>query len=295
MNAARAWLLAALFFFAGLAWALQPIPPLQARVTDTAGLLSSSQQAELEQILSSFEARKGSQIAVLVIPSTEPESIAEYSVRVFDQWKLGRKGTNDGALLVVAKDDHKLWITSGRGLEGVLTDADSKRIVSEVIVPLFKHGDFAGGIKSGVERMIKIVDGETLPPPQSQGYRHGDDTDWVSMLPFALLIAFVSGSIFRAMFGRFFGSIVAGGLTGFITWVLFSILGISLLAGALAFIFNLLAGAVNSPSAWSSRGRRTYGGWPGGGGFGGGWGGGGGGGFSGGGGDTAGGGAGGEW
>lgn len=298
LNAARAWLLAALFILVGNAWALQPIPRLQARVTDITGTLSATDQREIEQNLKKFEDRKGSQIAVLIVPTTEPEEIAQYSVRVFDQWKLGRGKTSDGALLLVAKDDRKLWITVGRGLEGALTDADSKRIVSEVIVPLFKAGEFAGGIKAGAERIMKIVDGEPLPAPQTQAYRHGDETDWTAMLPIAILLAFVSGSIFRAMFGRFFGSIVAGGATGFVTWILSTIFGLSVLAGILAFIFNLLAGAVNSPSAWSSRGRHSPGQWPGGGGFGG-WGGGGfgggGGGFSGGGGDTAGGGAGGEW
>ncbi|HSD60573.1 MAG TPA: YgcG family protein, partial [Burkholderiales bacterium] len=145
-----------------------PVPPLQARVTDLTRTLSGGQQAALERRLAAFEQKKGSQVAVLIVPSTRPETIEQYAIRVAEQWKLGRKGVDDGALLLVAKDDREVRIEVGYGLEGVLPDATAKRIISEVIVPRFRQGDFAGGIDAGVGRMISVIEGEPLPPPQQR-------------------------------------------------------------------------------------------------------------------------------
>lgn len=298
LRAAAHLALAALLAFACFARAQQPVPALSARVTDLTATLTPAQANALEQKLAQFESRKGVQIAVLVVPTTEPEDIAQYAIRVAEKWKLGRKGVDDGAILLVAKDDRKLRIEVGRGLEGALTDADSKRIISEVIVPLLKHGDFAGGIDAGVDRMIKIADGEPLPEPQRQSYSGGG---WGEFLPIAIILALVAGGVLRAIFGRFLGSAATGGMTGFVTWLVLGLTGVALVAGILAFIFNLLAGAIVSPTGWSNRGRTGgmggYGHWGGWGGGGGGWsgGGGGGGGWSGGGGDFGGGGASGEW
>ena len=122
----------------------------------------------LDATLQAFEARKGSQIAVLIVPTTSPESIEQFSIRVADAWKIGRKTIDDGAILVVAKDDRSLRIEVGYGLEGVLTDATAKRIIDEVIVPKFRTGDFAGGISDGVDRMLKVIDGEPLPAPKPE-------------------------------------------------------------------------------------------------------------------------------
>ena len=167
-----------------------------------------------------------------------------------DAWKLGRKGVDDGALLLIAKDDRKLRIETRYGLEGPLPDAIAKRIIAEVITPLFKHGDFYGGIDAGVDRILKVVDGEPLPAPQKQSY---NEDSWFSALPLVILLAFVSGAIFRAMFGRFFGSLIAGGVTGVIAWIVLSVLGVAAVAGVLAFLFNLFAGAVSPRNGWSSR------------------------------------------
>ncbi|MGH8603850.1 MAG: TPM domain-containing protein, partial [Gammaproteobacteria bacterium] len=139
------------FVFSSPLWAEVPIPPLTARIIDQTGTLSAAQRLDLENKLHAFESAKGSQIAVLIVPTTQPEAIEQYSMRVVEQWRLGRKGIDDGALLVVAKDDRKLRIEVGYGLEGVLTDATSKRIISEVITPLFKAGDFHAGIAAGVD------------------------------------------------------------------------------------------------------------------------------------------------
>ena len=141
------------------------MPPLKGRVTDLTGTLKPEQAASLEQLLRSFEARKGSQIAVLIVPTTAPETVEQYALRVGEQWKIGRKDVDDGAILVVAKDDRTLRIEVGYGLEGALNDATASRIIREVIVPRFREGDFFGGISAGVDRMIRVIDGEPLPAP----------------------------------------------------------------------------------------------------------------------------------
>jgi uncharacterized protein len=145
---------------------LVAVPPLQTRVTDLTGTLSTSENAELSKILADYEKEKGSQIAVLILPSTRPETIEQYSIRVAEQWKIGRKGVDDGVLLIVAKEDRKLRIEVGYGLEGVLPDAKAKDIIDEVIVPYFKNGDFYGGVKIGVETIIATIRNEPLPEPK---------------------------------------------------------------------------------------------------------------------------------
>lgn len=269
------------------AWAQVAVPPLTARVTDVTGTLTREQQAGLERMLQEFEARKGSQIAVLLVPTTKPETIEEYSIRVAEQWKIGRKKVDDGAILVVAKDDRTLRIEVGYGLEGVLTDIASNRIIRELIVPRFREGDFYGGINAGLDRMIRLVDGEPLPEPAKAGPRGQGGA--FEMLPVLLILALVAGSVLRAMLGRFLGAAATGGAVGFVAWMLAGAIGIALLGGVLAFIFTLMG---------SGAGRRGFGGFPGmgGGGFGRGGGGGlGGGGFRGGGGSFGGGGASGRW
>ncbi|MSQ60689.1 MAG: YgcG family protein, partial [Betaproteobacteria bacterium] len=148
---------------------LQPVPDLRARVTDLTATLSASQQQELESRLAAYERGKGSQVAVLIVPTTKPEEIEQYSLRVVEKWKLGRERVDDGALLIVAKEDRRLRIEVGYGLEGVLNDATSKRIIDEAIVPRFRADDFAGGIQAGVDRMLRVIEGEALPPPKARG------------------------------------------------------------------------------------------------------------------------------
>lgn len=272
---------------------LQPLPKLTARVTDLTGTLTAGQQTALEQKLSTFESAKGAQLAVLIVPTTQPQAIEEYSIRVVDAWKLGRRGVDDGALLIVAKDDHKVRIEVGRGLEGVLTDALSNRILDETVKPEFRQGDFYGGIDAGLEQMMKVIQGEPLPPPERQwqpGRRgHGGGL----LLP--LLFAVFAGSVvLRGIFGRTLGSVLTGTGAGLLVWIAGYALALAGLASIGAFLFTLLGG-LGRGSGWSSGG--FGGGWGGfGGGLGGGLGGGfGGGGFSGGGGGFAGGGASGSW
>ncbi len=275
-------LLMALFASAEIA-----IPPLTARVTDLTGTLSPSQRDTLERELQAFESRKGSQIAVLIVPTTRPEAVEQYSLRVAETWKLGRKGVDDGVLLLVAKDDRELRIEVGYGLEGVIPDAVAKRIISEVIIPYFKQGDFYGGIQAGIDRIIRLIDGEPLPPLQAR------DNSWSGIFdyaPFIIIAAFVGGGMLRALFGRLIGGSVAGGVTGLILWFIAGSALMALIAGIVVFVLVMAAGV--------QLGSSRYGGWRGGG-FGsgsGGWSsGGGGGGFSGGGGGFGGGGASGKW
>src|ERR1700761_8464589 len=165
MNLAKASLVALMLCWAFAALADVAVPPLTGRVVDKTATLSSSDIASLDKTLRDFEARKGSQIAVLIVPTTQPESIEQYSIRVAEAWKIGRKKVDDGAILLVAKNDRHLRIEVGYGLEGALTDVTSRRIIDEVITPKFRDGDFAGGISAGVDRMMSVIDGEPLPVP----------------------------------------------------------------------------------------------------------------------------------
>lgn len=261
---------------------LQTVPPLEARVTDLTGTLTAADQAALEQKLAEFEARKGAQIAVLVVATTQPEEIEQYSIRVVDAWKLGRSAPDDGALLLVAKDDRRLRIEVGRGLEGALTDLVAKRIIEDVITPQFRRGDFAGGIAAGVDQMIRVIDGEALPAPEPGWEQRG--AQFEQLLPLLFFAAVFGGTVLRSIFGRLFGSLVTAGIAGFIAWAVTSLLWVAGIAGVAALLLSLLIG-FGGGGRWSNRPHR--GGWGGGG-----WGGGG---FSGGGGSFGGGGASGRW
>lgn len=238
----RAWLLAPALCWALIAGAQIPVPPLTGRVTDQTATLTPEQKAALEQTLQAFEARKGSQIAVLIVPSSAPETIEQYALRVAEQWKLGRQKVDDGAILVIAKDDRALRIEVGYGLEGALTDASSKRIISETITPRFQQGDFYGGIAAGVDQMIRVVDGEPLPQPKP-----GSGTDAPAAgqyIPILLVLALVLGGALRAALGRFPGALATGGAVAFIAWFLAGTAAIALVAGVIALLFTLLSGGM---------------------------------------------------
>jgi uncharacterized protein len=276
----------------GHAEPLVAVPALKARVTDLTGTLSPEQVAALDEKLGSFEQSKGSQVAILIVPTTLPEEIEQYSIRVAEAWKLGRKGVDDGAILLVARNDRKVRIEVGYGLEGVLPDAIANRIIDEDIVPRFRDGDYYGGISAGVDRMLSVIGGEQLPEPAQRRPAHGAAGGLGNLLPLLLVVALVGGSILRRLLGRVGGALATGGIVGFITWLLVGIVAMSVFAGVVAFVFAVTGGIGGGPggSGWYS-GRRGGGiGFPGG--FGGGFGGGG---FSGGGGGFGGGGASGSW
>jgi uncharacterized protein len=275
------------------AWAVHadvPVPPLSARVTDLTGTLSGAAVTRIEAKLAALEAKKGSQLAVLIVPTTQPEEIEQFGVRVGDAWKLGRKGVDDGAILIVAKNDRRAHIEVGTGLEGAIPDAIANRIIDESVTPHFKTGDFDGGVEAGIDRMISVVNGEPLPEPDRKWEHTGN---LPHLLPLLLVAVFVGSRVLLALFGRLFGSVAIGGLAGGIAWLLSHFIAIGLGAGVLAFLFSLVLG---STRGWSTGAGGWGGGFGGGlgGGFGGGFGGGSGG-FSGGGGGFSGGGASGSW
>ncbi len=269
---------------------LVAVPPLKARVTDLTGTLSRDQAAELEADLVRFEKARGSQIVVLLVPSTQPETIEAFSIRVADSWKLGRKGVDDGILVLVAKNDRKLRIEVGRGLEGAVPDAVAKRIVAEVIGPRFKEGDFHGGLKAGVAKLQAVIGGEALPPPKSVSRSDSASMDLETLFIVGMVIATMLGAVMNRWFGRLGGSTVTSGVVGCLAWLVTGSVLAAIIGAILVFIFALAFASSGRGGGWSS------GGWGGGGWSGGGWSGGSsGGGFSGGGGDFGGGGASGDW
>ena len=284
-SSTSAWLLGLALGVSSIASAQVAVPALTARVTDQTATLTINQIQLLEQTLQAFEARKGSQIAVLIVPSTAPETVEQYALRVAEQWKLGRTKIEDGAIVVVAKNDRALRIEVGYGLEGALNDATSKRIVSEIIVPRFQQGNFYGGITDGINRVIQVVDGEPLPPPKADDSATAG-TEVRQYAPVLLLLALIVGSFLRSTLGKVPGALVTGGVLGFLVWLLAGAVAIGLLAGVIGFLFTLLGGGM-AGGLIGGMGGRGHGG--------GGFGGMGGGGFSGGGGGFGGGGASGRW
>jgi len=262
-----------------------PVPPLTGHVTDLTGTLSAEQKATLEQTLTAFEARKGSQLAVLMVATTAPEEVEQYALRVAEQWKLGRKKIDDGAILVVAKNDRAMRIEVGYGLEGALSDLSSKRIISQTILPRFKGGDFYGGLSAGIDQVIRVIEGEPLPAPTSRAPQEFGDVQRYA--PMLFIVALALGGVLRAVLGKLGGSVVTGGVVAVIAWFVVGAISMAAVAGVVAMLLTLLGGGMLG---------RGLGGFYGGGGGGGGLGGGGGGvGFSGGGGGFGGGGASGRW
>jgi uncharacterized protein len=262
-----------------------PVPALTARITDLTGTLTPGQRASLEETLRAFETLKGTQLAVLIVPTTQPEAIEPYAIRVADRWKLGRQGVDDGLLLLVAKNDRRLRIEVGRGLEGVIPDAVAKRVIAEVITPYFKQGDFYGGIEAGVNQLTRLIEGESLPAPPARLPRadHEVPLDWIWWM-FGAALMF--GGVLRSLTGRLVGSTLAGVLGGVVFWAFAGMLFGAVAMGIIIFVLTLLVGL----GGGRGTGRGGYGGWSSSGS-----GGGGGGGFSGGGGGFGGGGASGSW
>ncbi|MCL4184793.1 MAG: TPM domain-containing protein [Burkholderiaceae bacterium] len=282
---------------AGVAQALQPVPPLSGRVVDLTATLTAPQKQALEAQLETLEQRKGSQVAILMVPTTQPEAIEQFGIRVVDAWQLGRgevdgKRVDDGVLLLVARDDRRVRIEVGYGLEGAIPDAYARRIIAETIAPRFRSGDFAGGLQAGVADLARLIEGEPLPPAWSDrdGRADGEAGNWLPLLLGVFLIAVV----IRQFFGRVFGSTLGGAFGGTAAWALGAPLLLAGIGGVALFL--LLLSISTSGRGLGQTGRHTWrtgpGGFPGGfggrGGFGGG-------GFRGGGGGFGGGGASGGW
>jgi uncharacterized protein len=268
---------------------LRPVPALTSHVTDLTNTLSAGERQALDSKLSAWEARTTNQLVVLIVPTTSPETIDDYGIRVADAWKIGQKGEDNGAIFIVAKDDKRMRIEVGYGFEGVLTDVTSRRIIGENVAPLFSQGKFAAGIDAGVDRIIAVVDdGKPLPPPGKTARKptRSGNIDFGTLFIILLVAVPLVGGVLRSILGNLGGSLVGGGIAGAAAWFIAGSLLIAGIAGVVSFLiilFSILGG------------RGGWGGMGGGGGLGGGFGGGGGGGFSGGGGGFGGGGASGGW
>ncbi len=298
--ATRVLLILSLLCLPMLAGAQQlAIPPFDSPVVDTTGTLDAVSKQQLEQQALALQQRKGAQLQVLVVPSTQPESIEEYAVRAFESFKLGRKGVDDGVLLVVAKDDRKVRIEVGYGLEGAIPDIAAGRVIQEYLVPKFRQGDYAGGIVDATAQLVKLIDGEPLPEPVADNPTGPDSGgEWL----FALVAAFFVASFMRSVFSGFpagVRALLCGGASGGVAWMLTSLLFV----GGFGAFIGFIIGIISSGGGGRYARDRDWGGFSGGGGWGGGssssggsWGGGSsGGGWSGGGGSSGGGGASGGW
>src|SRR5262245_43363702 len=279
---------------------LLAIPPV-ARVIDTTGTLQPQDKQALESKLAAFETAHGSQIAVVMVASTQPEPISDFAFRLGDAWKIGRKGVGDGLLIVVAKDDRKMYIAVARALEGAVPDLAAKRVIREQIAPRFQQGDFGGGLNAAVDALTQLIEGEGLPAPSGVSKQKVNAGESVMglLIPF-VIFGVIVGGLLRRIFGVP-GALVAGAGSAAISGFLLSSLLFGGLAGLAVFLISLAGGSQMSSALGGRRGGVFIpggfgsGGWGGGGGFGGGGGGGGGGFSSGGGGDFSGGGAGGDW
>ena len=301
LRTAIARMLAAVGLLVGLwtggvsAQALQAIPALTARVIDSTGTLDAAQKQALEAKLAAFEKARGSQIVVLMVPTTQPEDIFDYTQRVGDLWKIGRKEVGDGVLLVVAKNDRKVRIATAKALEGAIPDLAARQIIDRALTPRFRENDFAGGIDAAADQIMARISGESLPVPAAEGSagRGKPGFQWTDLAVFLFFAVPLGGRLLSGMLGRKFGALATGGAVGVIAWIFTASLLIGGLAALVGMVFALITGL-------ASTGRSGSSGWGGGGGWGGGssggsWGGGGGGFSSGGGGNFGGGGASGGW
>jgi uncharacterized protein len=295
LSAAALWLAAGL----ALAQSVLPVPPLAGRVIDQTGTLSAAQQQAMSDKLAAVEAKRGSQIVVLMVASTQPEDIAAYAQRVADQWKIGRLAVGDGIVVVVAKDDRRVRIEVAKALEGAVPDLAARQIIGEVITPAFRKNDFAGGLNAAIDRLDARIGNEGLPepsaaqkgplPPSGQGFNLQD------LAIFLFVAVPVIGAVLTAILGRKLGSLATAAAAGGMGWWLSASVLVAVGVGVVA-LFLILVMGVGAARRGVSRGSHHGGPIIWGGGGGGGWGGGDGGGFSsGGGGDFGGGGASGDW
>jgi uncharacterized protein len=275
------WLFAmlALLVAAGAAMAqdVLPVPPLSGRVIDQTATLSDAQRAALTSKLAALEEQTGTQLVVLIVPTTQPEDIAAYGQRVGDQWKIGRATVGDGLIIVVAKNDRKVRIEVAKTLEGAIPDLAAKLIIKDQITPAFKAGDFAGGLNAAVDKLAARIKGEALPAPTAKGSQpHADESLYTSIPQLAMFFFLgvpVIGAVLSAVLGRKIGSLATSGAAGALGWFLTSS---ALLAGAAGALALILVGVLGFGS--TRRGGIAGGGigsvgsgmWGGGGGFGGG-------------------------
>jgi uncharacterized protein len=237
--------------FINTASAFVDVPKLESPVTDLTGTLSPTEVQALESKLLAFEKSKGSQITVLIVPTTQPEDIAEFGIKVADLWRIGRKGVDDGVIFIIAKDDRKFRLEVGYGLEGVIPDAVAKRITSEIVKPYFKNNDFTGGVNAGVDQLMKLIEGEPLPDPEHQQVQQFSQDSEGTFL-FILFGGLFAGSMLSTFFGRVAGALIAG-IGSTLVASAFMGLGLgSILVGII--VFFLLSARFGGGGGWSNGG-----------------------------------------
>ncbi|MES2402059.1 MAG: TPM domain-containing protein [Pseudomonadota bacterium] len=250
------------------------IPALTAHVMDTTGTLDTGQKQALEAKLAAFEASRGTQIVVLMVPTTQPEDIAGYTQRVGDSWKIGRKGVGDGLLLVVAKNDRKVRIAPAKTLEGAIPDLAARQIIDRAITPRFRQGDFAGGIEAASDQLMARITGENLPLPESTGDQPRDQGfQWTDLAVFLFFAVPIGARLLSGLLGRRGGAFVTGGVVGVLAWVFTHSFPLALGAGIVGMVFGLIASlgslggigrrssgwGTGGGSGWSSGGGRSGG------------------------------------
>ena len=251
---------------------VQAVPALTARVVDTTGTLDAAARQSLEAKLEALEQRKGSQVVVLIVPTTQPEDIASYANRVANEWKIGRKNVGDGVLVIIAKTDRKLRIEVAKTLEGALPDLATKQIIDEALAPGLKAGDYAGGLSAAIDQITLRIDGEALPAPK-QGNADkgglnmlGEGFQWMDIAIFMLFAIPIGGAVAKAFFGNKLGAVVTGGAVGGLAFFITTSLVLAGFAFVAALLFTLLSSFGGLATGRHGRG----GGWTGGGGMGGG-------------------------
>ncbi|TFY98374.1 TPM domain-containing protein [Ramlibacter humi] len=244
-------LLAATLLWVAGAWAqsVQPVPELTARVIDRTGTLDDIQRTGLEQKLQAFEQRKGTQIAMLLVATTQPEDIASYANRVANAWKIGRRQVGDGVLVVVAKNDRKVRIEVAKTLEGAIPDLAAKQVIDDAMTPRFRQGDFAGGLNAAADQLIARIDGEPLPAPAQRQQRNTAGFDYFDLAIFLFFAVPIAGTVLRGIFGGKLGPLITGGGTGMLALFATSSAFIAAIAGFIGLVLALLSGGRGSGSA----------------------------------------------
>ena len=255
------WLMALLGGLpAGPALAVQAVPALSARVIDQTGTLRAEQLRALEARLQAFEQAKGTQIVVLMVPTTAPEDIVDYTQRVGDAWKIGRKEVGDGLLVVIAKNDRTLRIATSKTLEGAVPDLAARQVIDRAMTPRFREGDFAGGIEAGLDQLMALVRGEKLPEPQAAGQPASDGSGWVGLLALCFFVIPPLARLLGLLIGRKAAALLTGAGVGALAWLISASVLIGVGAALMAGLFALASSlAVLRRTAWGGHG--SSGGW----------------------------------
>jgi uncharacterized protein len=251
--------LAGLLLMAGAAQAQLAVPALSAHVIDTTGTLDAAQLQSLDAKLGAFELSRGSQVVILLVPTTQPEDITSYANRVANVWKIGRKEIGDGLLVVVAKNDRKVRIEVAKTLEGAIPDLAAKRIIEQAITPRFKQGDFAGGLEAGSDHIMKLITGEALPAPTPSANASAQDFQWMELAIFAFIAVPVVGKVARSLMGSKLGTLVTGTAAGGMALFMTSSLLIAGLVAVAAMVLTLFSGLAHLASAATGRTGNSWG------------------------------------